>query len=73
MILFASFSITGECTGDQFKCHNGSDIGYCIDAAEYTCDRKADCYDGEDEFDCGKSLYLCGISRYFAVFCGRLR
>ena len=47
----------GDCGNNQFKCRNGSDMGYCIDTS-YECNRRAECYDGEDELACCR----CSIS-----------
>lgn len=39
---------SNECKEDQFRCTNGE----CIDG-NLKCDRKYDCKDGSDEFNCG--------------------
>ncbi|XP_070545385.1 uncharacterized protein [Ptychodera flava] len=41
----------GTCGSNQFRCLSGSPKGYCIDG-RWKCDRKTDCYYGEDEANC---------------------
>ncbi|XP_077862658.1 uncharacterized protein LOC144344653 [Saccoglossus kowalevskii] len=51
----------GSCSVDQFKCTSGSDLGVCIEK-KFRCDRKLDCYGGEDEDHCeciDKKEYKC--------------
>ncbi|XP_077982527.1 uncharacterized protein LOC144437458 [Glandiceps talaboti] len=43
--------VYGDCGDNQFKCINGSDLGYCINA-KYRCDRVLHCYDNADEHEC---------------------
>ncbi|XP_033639804.1 uncharacterized protein LOC117300189 [Asterias rubens] len=43
---------SGTCTADFFRCsESGSSMGLCIPKRK-KCDRKRDCYKGEDEDDC---------------------
>ncbi|XP_070544098.1 uncharacterized protein [Ptychodera flava] len=46
----------GSCGSNQFRCLSGSPKGYCIDE-RWKCDRKTDCYDGEDEANCDCNEY----------------
>ncbi|XP_070576211.1 uncharacterized protein [Ptychodera flava] len=41
----------GTCGDNHFRCANGSQYGFCIEKRLY-CDKKKDCYDGEDEVGC---------------------
>ncbi|XP_070576037.1 uncharacterized protein [Ptychodera flava] len=41
----------GTCGSEHFRCANGSQYGFCIEKQLY-CDRKKDCYEGEDEIGC---------------------
>ncbi|XP_070545383.1 uncharacterized protein [Ptychodera flava] len=50
----------GTCGNGQFRCPSGSPKGYCIDE-RWKCDRKADCYNSEDEAqcECNKNEFQC--------------
>jgi len=49
-----TFPPTEQCNEIEFRCEDGT----CI-PSRLVCDRKYDCRDGTDEFNCGESLVYC--------------
>ena len=63
MLLIKKSLENSTCPSEYFRCESGE----CINKSRF-CDLVSDCHDGDDERNCGKSIFLKKLNNFDCYF-----